>query len=84
MRSGQLSLALVGVGLIAFIGTLMETALNVTLPAMMAQFSVSLTTVQWLTTGYLLVSSWMMIINARLVQRYSLRFLLGVERVVFL
>ncbi len=78
MRSGQLSLALVGVGLIAFIGTLMETALNVTLPIMMTQFSVSLTTVQWLTTGYLLVSSWMMIINARLVQRYSLRSLLGV------
>lgn len=81
---GRLIWAIAGVGLVAFIGTLMETALNVTLPVMMHQFRVNLGTVQWLTTGYLLVSSWMMIINARLVQRYSLRVLLGLGTAGFI
>lgn len=81
---GRLIWVIAGVGLVAFIGTLMETALNVTLPVMMHQFQVNLGTVQWLTTGYLLVSSWMMIINARLVQRYSLRLLLGLGTAGFI
>ncbi len=42
-------------GLLSFTGVVIETAMNVTFPTLMEEFSVDTSTVQWLTTGYLLV-----------------------------
>lgn len=39
----------------AFVGILTETMTNVLFPVLMEQFAVSTATVQWLTTGYLLM-----------------------------
>ena len=44
-------------GIMSFCGVVSETAMNVTFPALMKEFSVGTSTVQWITTGYLLVLS---------------------------
>lgn len=41
------------VALMSFFGVLTETSMNVTFPTLMHDFNVSLTTVQWVTSGYL-------------------------------
>ncbi|MBW3089038.1 MFS transporter [Bifidobacterium sp. 82T24] len=49
--------SIVAVGSLAFIGILTETVMNVLFPRLMAMLSVNASTIQWLTTGYLLVVS---------------------------
>lgn len=51
----RLFLSIVAAGLLSFTGVVIETAMNVTFPTLMEEFSISTSTVQWLTTGYLLV-----------------------------
>jgi len=43
------------VAFMTFMGVLTETSMNVTFPTLMKQFNISLSTVQWVTTGYLLM-----------------------------
>lgn len=50
----NLILAILSTGIMAFIGILTETLTNVLFPGLMAEFHVDTSTVQWLTTGYLL------------------------------
>lgn len=64
-------LSVIGVGMVAFAGTLLETALNVTFPTLMTTFGVPLRAIQWVTTGYLLTSSWMMLLTAPLERRVA-------------
>ena len=49
--------SIVSVGSLAFIGILTETVMNVLFPQLMATLHVNASTIQWLTTGYLLVVS---------------------------
>ena len=70
-------LSVIGVGMVAFAGTLLETALNVTFPTLMTTFGVPLRAIQWVTTGYLLTSSWMMMLTAPLERRVAVRRLFG-------
>ncbi|MCR5667066.1 MAG: DHA2 family efflux MFS transporter permease subunit [Eubacterium sp.] len=51
----RLILAIVATGLMSFCGVLVETAMNVTFPTLMEEFQIGTSTVQWITTGYLLV-----------------------------
>ncbi len=53
----RLVLSVVACGILAFGGVAVETAMNVTFPALMREFSVGTSTVQWITTAYLLVLS---------------------------
>ena len=39
----------------SFSGVVVETAMNVTFPTLMKEFHVETSTVQWITTGYLLI-----------------------------
>lgn len=55
------TLAVLATAFMSFVGILTETSLNVTFPAMMKQFNVSLDTIQWTTTGYLLMIAIIMI-----------------------
>lgn len=48
-------LAILATAWVSFIGILTETSLNVTFPTMMKDFKIDLATVQWATTGYLLL-----------------------------
>ena len=44
-------------GVMSFCGVVSETAMNVTFPTLMDEFGIGTSTVQWITTGYLLVLS---------------------------
>ncbi len=54
-----------------FLGILIETSMNVTFPTLMNQFNVSLSTVQWVTTGYLLTVALLMLVSAFLKRRFK-------------
>ncbi|WP_203642506.1 MFS transporter [Levilactobacillus andaensis] len=64
-------IAIFAIALMAFLGILVETSMNVAFPALMKQMHVSLNTVQWLTTGYLLTVALLMITSAFLKQRFT-------------
>ncbi len=49
------NLAMMGILIGGFVGMLSETSLNIALPSLMTQLHVSVGTIQWLVTGYLLV-----------------------------
>ncbi|TLQ20754.1 multidrug efflux MFS transporter [Lentilactobacillus parafarraginis] len=62
---------IVVISLMTFMGVLTETSMNVTFPTLMKQFNVSLTTVQWVTTGYLLTVALLMLTSAYLKRRFT-------------
>ena len=47
--------AIFATGVLSFCGVAGETAMNITFPILMKEFSVTTSTVQWVTTIYLLV-----------------------------
>jgi DHA2 family lincomycin resistance protein-like MFS transporter len=51
----RLVLSIIAAGIMSFSGVCVETAMNVTFPALMAEFQIGTSTVQWMTTAYLLV-----------------------------
>lgn len=57
----------------AFIAFLNNTLLNIALPSIMRDLSVEAATVQWLTTGYMLVNGIMIPTTAFLIEKYSVR-----------
>ena len=62
--------AIIAVGVLSFLGIVIETALNIAFPQLMKQFVVSAKTVQWLTTGYMLVSTIIIPFGSFLRKRY--------------
>lgn len=56
-----------------FIGLFSETALNMAFTNIMAEFQISLTSVQWLTTGYLLVLGILVPVSGLLIQWFTTR-----------
>ncbi|MBM7694105.1 EmrB/QacA subfamily drug resistance transporter [Peribacillus deserti] len=57
----------------AFIAFLNNTLLNIALPSIMKDLEVDTATVQWLTTGFMLVNGIMIPTTAFLIQKYSVR-----------
>ncbi|MDO4298262.1 MAG: MFS transporter [Lachnospiraceae bacterium] len=62
----KLILSVVATGILSFAGVVVEMAMNITFPTLIQEFRIGTSTVQWLTTGYLLMlaliiptSSWM-------------------------
>ncbi|MCI1890599.1 MAG: MFS transporter [Schleiferilactobacillus harbinensis] len=64
-------LAILAVGLLSFTGILVETSLNVTYYTLTKQLGVSLSVLQWLTSGYLLMVTIVMSTTAYLIQRFA-------------
>jgi EmrB/QacA subfamily drug resistance transporter len=56
-----------------FLSTLNQTLLNVALSNLMEVFSISATTVQWLSTGFMLVNGILVPITAYLIKRFTTR-----------
>lgn len=56
-----------------FLGIFSEMSLNIALGSLMKELSVSTTTVQWLTTGYMLVISILVPVSALLLQLFTTR-----------
>lgn len=80
----RLYLSIIATGMMAFCGVLIETAMNVTFPTLMRQFDVDTATVQWLTTGYLLVVSIIVPISGILKRRYTTKQLFVTANVFFI
>lgn len=76
---GILSILMIG----AFISFLNNTLLNVALPSIMVEFSIETSTVQWLTTGFMLVNGILIPTTAFLIQKYSVRHLFLVAMGLF-
>lgn len=76
---GLLAVLMVG----AFISFLNNTLLNIALPSIMVDLSVNTATVQWLTTGFMLVNGIMIPTTAFLIQKYTVRRLFLVAMGLF-
>jgi len=77
-------IAIFAVALMAFLGILVETSMNVTFPTLMKTMHVSLSTEQWITTGYLLTVALLMITSAFLKQRFTNRQLFVAAATAFI
>ncbi|KRM92349.1 MFS transporter [Fructilactobacillus florum] len=80
----QTKLTILATALLAFSGILLETSMNVTFPELAQLFHLSLGTIQWLTTGYLLVVTIIMATTAFLLKRFALRNLFITAVAIFL
>ncbi|MDQ1002333.1 EmrB/QacA subfamily drug resistance transporter [Neobacillus niacini] len=76
---GIISILMIG----AFIAFLNNTLLNIALPSIMADLKVDASTVQWLTTGFMLVNGVLIPTTAFLIQKYSVRKLFLVAMGLF-
>jgi EmrB/QacA subfamily drug resistance transporter len=66
---GTLSILMIG----AFISFLNNTLLNIALPSIMRDLQIGPSTVQWLTTGFMLVNGVLMPASAFMIQKFSVR-----------
>ena len=66
---GLLSILMIG----AFVAILNNTLFNIALPAIMKDLGISASTVQWLTTGFMLVNGIVIPTTAFLIQKYTVR-----------
>jgi EmrB/QacA subfamily drug resistance transporter len=57
----------------AFIAFLNNTLLNIALPSIMKDLAIDASTVQWLTTGFMLVNGILIPISAFLIQKFTVR-----------
>lgn len=80
----KLIISVVAAGLSAFFGVLAETAMNVAFPALMAEFRVGTSAVQWVTTGYLLVLAIVIPLSALLKARFRTRSIFATAMVFFI
>lgn len=80
----ELSLCLFPLLLGAFIAMFSEMSLNVALSTLMKEFDITASTVQWLTTGYMLVISILLPTTASLLQWFSIRKLFLVSVGIFM
>ena len=71
----RLILSIIAAGLASFCGMIVETAMNVTFPTLMAEFGITTSTVQWITTGYLLVLALVLPASSFLNKRFKLKTL---------
>ncbi|WAA13848.1 DHA2 family efflux MFS transporter permease subunit [Fervidibacillus halotolerans] len=66
---GMIAILFIG----AFVSFMNETFLNIALPSIMKDFEVSASTVQWLSTGYMLVNGILIPASAFLMQKFTNR-----------
>lgn len=74
-RSVALIVSIVATGLLSFCGVMVETSINIAFPALMREFGVASSEVQWITTGYLLVLAILMPASGYLIRRFCMRHL---------
>ena len=71
--SVRLILSVLAIGLLGFSDIMLETALNVSFPVLMRTFNVPSSTVQWLTSGVILLTSMVVILSPWLKKRFTNR-----------
>jgi EmrB/QacA subfamily drug resistance transporter len=70
---GNLIGSIVATGIMAFIGILTETLMNVLFPVLMEEFGIGTSLVQWLTTAYLLVVSLTVPLSSYFKRKFTLK-----------
>ena len=71
----KLILSIIAAGIMSFSGVVVETAMNVTFPTLMKEFNIDTSTVQWITTGYLLVLACIIPASSYLKKRFTTKSL---------
>lgn len=79
----RLTLSIVAACLVSFCGLITETAVNIAFPSIMNDFSVATKTVQWLTTGNLLVVAAITPLSSFLQKRFKLKSLFLFSTICF-
>ena len=69
--NAKLVLSVIATGIMSFSGVVVETAMNVTFPTLMVEFSIGTSTVQWMTTSYLLILAIIMPMSSYLNRRFK-------------
>lgn len=81
---GQVIAAVIATGLMSFCGVIVETAMNITFPTLMREFGVTTSTVQWLTTGYLLTVAIIVPLSSTLKKRFKMKSLFITANLLFI
>ncbi|CAK8054632.1 MFS transporter [Eupransor demetentiae] len=71
--SPRLILSILSIALLGFTDIMLETALNVSFPTLMTELKVNSATVQWLTSGVILLTSLVIILSPWLKKNFSNR-----------
>ncbi|MDN5467985.1 MAG: MFS transporter, partial [Lactococcus raffinolactis] len=82
--SPKLIAAILATGILNFAGITVETAMNITFPILIEQFNIGISTVQWMTTLYLLVVAATVPISSFLKRRFTLKKLFIVANICFI
>ena len=80
----KLIFSIIAAGIMSFSGVVVETAMNVTFPTLMEEFSIGTSTVQWITTGYLLILAMIIPASSYLKKRFTLKKLFVTAICLFL
>lgn len=76
--------AIVATGLMSFCGVIVETAMNVTFPILMREFSITTNQAQWMTSIYLLLVAIVVPLSAILKSSYRTKMLFTVANLLFI
>ncbi|WP_127848803.1 DHA2 family efflux MFS transporter permease subunit [Lacticaseibacillus hulanensis] len=68
----------------SFCGVIVETAMNITFPTLMREFNITTSTVQWMTTIYMLVVASIVPLSAFLKRRFKTRSLFLCANLLFI
>lgn len=83
-KHSKLLSAIISIGLLSFLGIVVETALNITFPQLTKYFSIPINQVQWLTTGYMLVSTSLIPLGSFFLKQFRVVTLFRVSCLSFL
>ncbi|MBB1080367.1 MFS transporter [Limosilactobacillus sp. STM2_1] len=76
--------AIIATGLMSFCGVIVETAMNVTFPILMQEFTITTNTVQWITSIYLLLVAIFVPLSAILKSSFTTKRLFTVAILLFI
>ncbi|MQS98019.1 DHA2 family efflux MFS transporter permease subunit [Companilactobacillus halodurans] len=77
-------LAVLAAGLMSFCGVIVETSMNIAFPTLMREFSIKTSTVQWMTTIYLLVVAIVIPLSSFLKKNFKTKALFIVANLLFI
>ncbi|TPR18763.1 MFS transporter [Apilactobacillus timberlakei] len=77
-------MSVIAAGIMSFSGVVIETSMNITFPTLMKDFNIDTSTVQWMTTIYLLIVSVVVPLSAILKQNFKTKPLFITANVLFI
>lgn len=80
----KLVFSVIATGIMSFSGVVVETAMNVTFPTLMNEFSIGTSTVQWMTTSYLLILAIIMPMSSFLNRRFKTKSIFTVAMIFYI